>query len=112
MSLDVVTVSPRTCSGLAYSGVIIGSIVAVGATSGSTPAARSFAMPKSRSFGRPSSPTRMFPGLRSRWTTRLRCAYWTASHTARTISSRARVPKAFAAQYSVMGRPSTSSITR
>lgn len=57
--------SPRTCSGLAYSGVI-GPARVVRA-----PCARSriLAMPKSRSFGEPSLITRMLLGLRSRWMT-------------------------------------------
>jgi len=66
----VVTAAPFTCSGLAYSGVIIGSSVAGGASSGSTPAASSFAIPKSSSFGTPSAVTRMLSGFRSRWITR------------------------------------------
>jgi hypothetical protein len=48
----------------------------------------SLASPKSRSFTVPPWSTRMFEGLRSRCTTRLRWAYWVASQTVRKSSSR------------------------
>ena len=71
-SVAVVTCSPRTCSGLAYSGVIICSPGAVAAASvwPESSAFRSLAMPKSSSFGTPSCVTRTLAGLMSRWMTR------------------------------------------
>jgi len=51
-------------------------------------AASGFAMPKSSSFGSPSAVTRMFDGLMSRWTTRFRCAYSTASAILTTSATR------------------------
>ena len=45
-------------------------------------------MPKSRILGTPSAVTRMLPGLRSRWTTRFWCRYWTASQTLRKRARR------------------------
>ncbi len=75
MSLAVVILSARTCSGLAYSGVRRrASIPVTSAVREETSAFRIFASPKSRSFGTPSAVTKMLDGLRSRWTTRLRCA--------------------------------------
>ena len=62
--------------------------VAGGPTS-HAPGSRSFAMPKSSSFTLPDRDTKMFEGLRSRWTTRSRWACWTASHTTRNRRSRA-----------------------
>ena len=57
--------SPLTCSGLAYSGVMTRKAGIVWVNN-SSPALRSFAMPKSSSFGSPSCVTRMFDGFRSR----------------------------------------------
>ena len=50
----------------------------------------SLAMPKSSSLGEPSAVTRMFVGLRSRCTTRLRCAWLTASQTRQNNCRRSR----------------------
>jgi hypothetical protein len=75
MSLAGVACSPRTCSGLAYSGVIRRMAVAVGVrVSGESSGFKSLAMPKSSSFGVPSEQMMMFEGLMSRWTTRFWCA--------------------------------------
>jgi hypothetical protein len=59
-------------------------MVSTDAVSGFT----SFATPKSSSFGVPSRVTKMFPGFRSRCTTRFWCAYWTAAQTSRKRRSR------------------------
>ena len=69
-------------------------------------------MPKSSSFGAPSSVTRMLLGFRSRCTTRLRWAYWTAAQTARNSSRRSETGSRRADACSVIGRPLTYSITR
>ena len=92
MSLAVVTGRPRTCSGLAYSGVST-RIERRRRLRGRRPAAlreSSFAMPKSSSLGSPSAVTRMLPGFRSRWTTRCWWAYCTAAQISRKRRSRSR----------------------
>ena len=92
------------CSGAAYSGVMrrISARVAVDPTSQAS-GSRSFAMPKSSSFTLPDRDTKMFDGLRSRWTTRARCACCTASHTTRNRRSRASSGRRWAAHHSVIG---------
>src|SRR5437763_10358791 len=82
---------PLICSGLAYSGVITRTAVAVNSASASPSACKSFAMPKSKSFGSPSLVTKIFDGLRSRWITRFWCAYCTAEQTVRKSLSRSLV---------------------
>jgi hypothetical protein len=68
--MAVVGDPPRICSGAAYSGVIKRSPVRVtGIVRGEALSPSSFAMPKSSSLIVPSGVTRMFDGLRSRWTT-------------------------------------------
>ncbi len=70
-----------------------------------------FPMPKSVTFTRPSRPTRMLPGLTSRWSTPRSCAWPSASATWRTIPIFAASGNAsFAPRYRVSGRPSTCSI--
>lgn len=59
-SLAVVTGSPRTCSGDAYSGASMRTPVRVRGGSSLADSSSSFAMPKSSSFGSPASVTRMF----------------------------------------------------
>ena len=74
-SLTVLSASPRTCSGLAYSGVMIRwSVRVTGAVTPESEGFSSFAMPKSSSFTCPDSVTRMLLGFRSRWMTRFWCA--------------------------------------
>ena len=71
MSVAVVMTTPRTCSGLAYCGVM--KPAAVAPASIETPDSSglvNLAIPKSRSLTAPSLVTRMLPGLMSRWMTR------------------------------------------
>ena len=73
------------------------------------------AMPKSMILGTalPSdSVTITLEGLRSRWITPFWWACCTASHTGRKSSTRSRVESFRLSQYSVMGTPFTSSITK
>ena len=49
-------------------------------------------MPKSSSLTWPPVSTRTFDGLKSRWTTRLRCACGTATMTSRNSPRRALTP--------------------
>ena len=62
--------APFTCSGLAYSGVIILASVTVSGASPAFLAAKTLAMPKSSNFTWPSMVTKMLPGFKSRCTTR------------------------------------------
>src|SRR5579862_111671 len=107
-SVAVVMGSPRICSGLAYSGVIGPAIVTSAPAAGS----RILAIPKSSSFGTPSWVTRMLPGLISRWMTRRWCAYCTAEQTCTNNRRRSETFNWWASQYSSIGVPSISSITR
>ena len=68
-------------------------------------------MPKSRRRGAPSGCTRMFDGLRSRWTTRRPCANCTALTMRRKSARRSSSESACCAQYVVTGTPSTNSRT-
>ena len=73
------------------------------------------AMPKSITLGTgvPScSITSTFDGFRSRWMTPFWCACCTAWQTARNNSSRSLVVSRLRSQYSVIGTPSTYSITK
>ena len=111
--MAVVTARPRTCSGLAYSGVISGWPAAVGASvwppsSGFS----SFAIPKSRSLGVPSAATSTFCGLMSRWMIRFWWAYCTAVQIFLNSCSRAVVSSWRASQYSTMVCPSTYSMAK
>ncbi len=113
MSLDVVILSARTCSGLAYSGVRRrASRPVTSAVREETSALRIFASPKSRSFGTPESVTKMFPGLRSRWTTRLRCAYETAPQTSRKSLRRSATGSRRASHQARRSLPSMNSIAK
>jgi hypothetical protein len=65
--VETVAGSPRACSGLAYSGVIILSAAVVGSSVGEAISGfRIFEIPKPSILGVPSAATRMFPGFRSR----------------------------------------------
>ena len=92
--VDVGGGGDRLAAELLGRGVVRASSAAARASrhGGRPPAAGSstLAMPKSSSLACPSAVTRMFEGLRSRCTTRLRCAYSTASQTWRNRRSRLR----------------------
>ena len=63
--------------------------------------------------GRPSwSVTRTLDGLTSRWMIPFWCACWIAWQTGTNSSNRCRGVKVFASQYSVIGTPWTSSMTK
>ena len=65
---------------------------------GSSESSSNLAMPKSSSFTVPSGVTRMFEGLRSRWTTRFWWAWCTARHTAWNSSRRWPMESLFSSQ--------------
>ncbi len=71
---------------------------------------RLFATPKSRSLGSPSGVTRMFDGLRSRWTMRRMWAAWTASHTATKSRMRSRRSRRRASHHCRRSSPWTYSM--
>jgi len=106
MSLAMVIDPPASCSGLAYCGVSIGSMVGAA----STP--RSLAIPKSTSFtcGASSPPTSTFAGLRSRCTSSARCAPCTMVATWRSSARRARSDRRRWSHQPSMRSPSTYSM--
>src|SRR5262249_20407288 len=88
MSVRAVTASPRTCSGLAYSGVIRCSPERVINTVWSSGDRRILAIPKSNSFGVPSTVTRMLPGFRSRCTTPFAvCIRYCPTHASKQLQA-------------------------
>jgi hypothetical protein len=106
---------PSACSGLMYSGVPMSARCSVNSVRSVSFAAVALAIPKSMTLGaaRPSwADTSTLLGLRSRWITPLVCACWTASQTHASSSSRSRTPTPLREQYSTMGSPLTSSITK
>ena len=73
------------------------------------------ATPKSITFGTGLSSYRAistFDGLMSRWMTPFWCACWIAWHTGTNSSSRCFGVSLFRSQYSVIGTPLTSSMTK
>jgi len=117
MSARVSTSSPENsaCSGAMYSGVPIIWRNSVNSVFSVSRWFVAFAMPKSITFGTglPSCRvTRMFDGLMSRWMIPFWWACCTARHTCWKSSSRSPVLSDAWSQYSVMGMPLTSSITK
>jgi hypothetical protein len=109
----VVIGPPDTCSGLAYSGVMRRCPVRVrGGANGAPAPSSDFAIPKSTSFTTPSVETRMFDGLRSRCTIRLRCAKCTARAAVQNSRSRSSTPSRRWSQCASIGAPATYSITQ
>ena len=103
------------CSGAMYSGVPTICRNSVNSVFCVSSALVAFAIPKSITFatGTPScSVTSTFDGFRSRWITPFWCACCTAWHTCTNSRSRSRSPNCAASQYSVIGTPFTSSITK
>ena len=112
-SVAVVTGPPSSCSGAAYSGVSAADCSRVTGPSMPNPdGSSSLAMPKSSSLTSPWVDTKMFAGLRSRCTTSAPCACWTAWHTTRKRRRRSSTERWCASHHSVIGAPSTSSITK
>ena len=103
MSVAVVICAPRSCSGAAYCGVRARWPSAVSAAP-SAPSSSSLAMPKSSSFTSPSAPTRMLPGLMSRWTTRWLWACATAARTSSKSARRRSTSSRCASQYEIDGQ--------
>ena len=112
MSLAVVIRSPRICSGLAYSGVKAPPPIAVRSRVPSADRRSGVRDAEVEELRRARGVTRMFLGLRSRWTTRFRCAYGSAAQTVRKIARRSGTARERRAHQTVSGCPSTYSITR
>ena len=80
-----------------------------------TTGSRDLAMPKSMTLGtgRPlSSTTSTFEGLRSRCRTWCRWACSTPAATWRKMRSRSATGRSWVSQYSVIGKPATSSMAK
>src|SRR5262245_56228960 len=117
MSLRVSTPKAfiSACSGLMYSNVPTRTPYWVKSVFSVSRCSMALATPKSITFGTGLSSyivTRMLDGLRSRWMTPLWCACCTAWQTGTNSSSRCRGVSLLASQYSVIGTPWTSSITK
>ena len=119
MSVRVSVACPSSCSGAMYGSVprIVPSAVSAFSTlvsaSGdvATSSAALRASPKSSSFG-PLFVSMMLPGLRSRWTMPLWCAFASAPATAAPMRSTASSGRAPLLMRSPSDSPSISSITR
>ena len=100
MSVRLSIASPRTCSGAMYAAVprmIPGSVAsAIVVSCVATPLTdlESLARPKSRIFAVPSRRTKMFAGLRSRWTIPCSCAASMALAISIAILSASRTGRA------------------
>ncbi len=117
MSLRVSTSRPliSACSGLMYTGVPMNCPYSVNSVFSVSRWCVALAIPKSITLGTGSpscSVTITFEGLMSRWITPFWCACCTAPQTATNRSRRSRVLSRLASQYSVIGTPLTSSITK
>ncbi len=103
------------CSGPAYSCVPTSWPNCVNSVRSVSRGPVALATPKSITFGTGRSSyraTRTFDGFKSRWMTPFWCACCTAWQTGTKSSSRSRGPRWFWSQYSVIGTPLTSSMTK